>query len=484
MRFGLAGLMILSFCVPVAAQTDQDRFERRMEEIRRQTRFAPEAAAPLDQQVLLQYGAYATIDYFSLDDRFHDNHGGREYALIGYARANFWDAHEFFVRAHAWYRTFNDGDSFNRKGDQWLEPNLERAYYRFDLRQQIAHSQGKLLDWDISFKGGRDLAYWANGLVISEVLDGGVFDLQYGKFSVEAIGGVTPGHTVDFDSSRPYFDNDTNRGFFGGLLTFNAGDHHPFVYGVAERDYNDDVNRLRFSSAGGTTSVIDTRFAYNADYFGFGSSGALTDRLNYALEIVEESGTNLSNSFVTKSGSLVGVPQTTNGIRAYAGDLRLDYLPGDAHRSRISGEALLSSGDSDRLVSTNTFGGNRPHTPDLGFNTLGIVDTGLAFAPLISNITFFRIGGATFPFTQFAPLRRMQLGTDLFVFLKTDVNAPIEEPTLPRRYLGWEPDVYMNWRITSDVTLALRYGLFVPGHAIQTNHAARQFFFAGVTFAF
>ena len=484
MRVGIAGLLVVCLAVGAAAQsTDEQRFERRMEEFRRESRFQAAQAAPLGQQVLFQYGAYAEFDYFSLDDRNHDNHGGREYTLTGYARLNFYDAQEFFVRARADYRTFNDGDSFNGKGDEWVQPALERAYYRFDLRNQLSRSEGKLLEWDISFKGGRDLVYWANGLVISEVLDGGVIDFNYAKFSAEALGGITPGHTIDFDTSRPHFDNDTRRGFFGGMLSYQIGEHHPFVYGVVERDFNDDIATLHVAGPAGS-SLVSTRFNYNADYIGAGSTGALTDRLNYGLEIVYEGGTNLSNSFTTTSGALTPIPQTTDNIRAYAGDARLDFLPGDPYHTRISGEVLLASGDSDRLTTNTTLGGNRPHTPDLAFNTLGLLDTGVAFAPLVSNLTMFRVGVSTFPAPTVDYLRRLQVGTDLFVYLKTDVNAPIEEPTLARRYLGLEPDLYMNWRITSDVTFLVRYGVFFPGQAIQSSHAVRQFLFAGVNVAF
>ena len=45
-------------------------------------------------------------------------------------------------------------------------------------------------------------------------------------------------------------------------------------------------------------------------------------------------------------------------------------------------------------------------------------------------------------------------------------EPPIDEVTSDDRYLGWEPDVYINWQVTSDVTFAFRYGVFFPGTAI------------------
>jgi hypothetical protein len=38
--------------------------------------------------------------------------------------------------------------------------------------------------------------------------------------------------------------------------------------------------------------------------------------------------------------------------------------------------------------------------------------------------------------------------------------------------------------MSSDVTLALRYGVFFPGSAIESDEHPRNFFYLGVTFAF
>ena len=42
----------------------------------------------------------------------------------------------------------------------------------------------------------------------------------------------------------------------------------------------------------------------------------------------------------------------------------------------------------------------------------------------------------------------------------------------------------MNWQLTSDVTLAARYGLFFPQGSAFPIDDVRQFLFVGVTFAF
>jgi hypothetical protein len=220
-----------------------------------------------------------------------------------------------------------------------------------------------------------------------------------------------------------------------------------------------------------------------------GSTGTLGDRLAYGAEFVLEGGRGLSNSFElvdTGDGSVAPAPlrQRNDWIRALAFDFKLDYLLPDPGKTRLSAELVVASGDHDRQSTSNTFGGNRPGTDDHAFNAFGLLNTGLAFAPPVSNLLAVRLGASTFPLPQGDPWERLQLGTDLFLFAKLARAAPIDEPTSDDRYLGFEPDIFMNWQITNDVTLAARYGIFIPGSAITGDDRPRQVFFLGVTYAF
>jgi hypothetical protein len=164
----------------------------------------------------------------------------------------------------------------------------------------------------------------------------------------------------------------------------------------------------------------------------------------------------------------------------------------------LSLEGIAASGDTDRTNTTNTYGGNKPGTRDHAFNAWGLLNTGLAFAPSVSNLVAVRAGGSTFPFPNSALFKRFQVGTDVFAFFKFRQTAPIDEVTTDDSYLGWEPDVYINWQVTSDVTVAFRYGVFFPGSAILdeddspiggeavvgANDHPRNFLYLGVTFAF
>jgi len=432
---------------------------------------------PPGQRVLVDYGGYITGNYLSLDDSVHDNHILREYDGIGYVRVNVDGAQEVFVAGRIGYQDFHSGDSFSGRGDEPIDGDLYRGYYRFDLRRyQQAYGGNPQPNFNVTAQGGRDLVYWGNGLVLAQVLDGGIVDVELGKVTLEMIGGITPVRTVDIDSSRPAFDYNTRRVFYGGMLSLDLNPHRPYLYYVSQVD-NNEKDLLQSGS-------ITTRYDYNSNYIGAGSTGEITGKLRYGIEGAFEFGNTLSNSFEVGLFGPFQVKQTRDDISAAAFDGRLDYLVSDPADTRLGAEVLFATGDTDRLHTSNTFGGNAPGTPDGAFNSFGLLNTGLAFSPDVSNIGVLRLGASTFPFHDSRQLRRLQVGTDFFVYTKFRKDGPIDETTANQRFLGLEPDFYLNWQVTSDVTLALRYGVFFPQADAFAIDDPRQFFFAGVTFAF
>jgi hypothetical protein len=161
----------------------------------------------------------------------------------------------------------------------------------------------------------------------------------------------------------------------------------------------------------------------------------------------------------------------------------LDYLLNDPGQSRASGEFIVATGDAGRRNTTNTLGGSSPNSTDESFNGFGQVQNGIAFSPNVSNLLIFRVGGSTFPLRKVQTFRQLQTGLDFYAFAKCDPGAPLDEPSKERGYVGVEPDLFMNWQIKSDITLAMRYGVFFPGAAIL-NSSCRQFFYTGLTLAF
>jgi hypothetical protein len=130
-------------------------------------------------------------------------------------------------------------------------------------------------------------------------------------------------------------------------------------------------------------------------------------------------------------------------------------------------------------------GGNRGDFTDSGFNAFGWRDTGLAFAPILSNIHMWRGGGAFFAYEDERRASRLELGSDAYLFWKNRRAGAVSDPTadIQSGYLGWEIDVYANWEITHDLACTARYGVFFPGKAFS-DRTTRTFFLVGMTWSF
>jgi hypothetical protein len=469
---------LLAIAGTAAAQQGQrqqlERFDRQMEQIQRETRVRADQSVPADQRALIDYGAYMSAQFVSIDDPEQRSHLLQQYDLVVYARVNVDGAHEFYGRVRTTYRAFREGESFDGNDNDWVEPTLDRGYYRFDLARYLSSSSGQVIDGDLAIQAGRQLVVWGNGLVLSEELDGGIVDFTAGPLTLEVLAGQTRESIFDIDPSRPGFDGDTKRAFYGGMLSAQLGKQRPYVYFVKQNDLNDDT----VLNDGGTPPSV-TRFEYESYYIGIGSTGDLSDNLLYSVEVAYEGGSNLSNAFP-------GAAQTEDNINAYAADVRLDYLLNDRRNTRFSGEGILASGDSDRQSSsTETVGGNQPGTSDKAFNSFGLLNTGLAFAPSVTNLAALRVGASTYPWSDVQALRRLQTGVDFFVYGKLNPNAPIDEPTHKGdAWLGSEFDFYANWQLTSDLSLQARYGIFLPGSSPSNDRDPRHFVLLGVTYAF
>jgi len=455
-------------------QAGAERFERQLEQIRREMRLMARPEVPPGQRALVDYGAFLSFNLYAVDDVLQDTHILRRTEAVAYARLNMDNVHEFYIRGRGTYDDYNSGDSFDGKGDE-ADGVVELCFYRFDLGRALAAYRGQTTPNNLVVQLGRQFVHWGNGLVLSDTLDGGMVELTAGPLRLELLGGVSWRHMIDFDASRPGFEDNTERGFYGGMLSAQVGAHRPFAYVLVQRDYNDEGPQM--------IGAAPTRFSYDSWYAGIGAQGSFGNHVVYGVEFAWEGGRGLSSSF--DPATLAVTDQTREDIEAAALDVRLDYLFGDARRSRLSLETVLASGDDDRLHTSNTFGGNRSGTKDHAFNAFGLINTSFAFAPNVSNLTAVRLGASTFPFGDTSGfLRQMQVGIDLFIFGKFNTDGGFTEPTTDDWYLGWEPDVYMNWQITSDIALALRYGVFFPGSAIVNDEHPRNFFFAGITFSF
>ena len=483
----VASSLILVLCSSTAhGQTNLEQFERQAERIRRETFKQVDSTIPTAQRALFEYGSYIIANFFAIDDDGQNTHILREFHANVFARLSIDQAHEFFVRARTTHRDFNHGDSFDGTGDDWIESTLDRGHYRFDLARHVASQKGESIAANLQIQSGRQLVHWVNGLTLSQEIDGGIFTFGYDSLNLDAVVGQTRHSSFDFDSSRPGFDGDTKRNFYGGMLSYQiTPEHRPFIYGLVQDDGNDqdfDPDPLLTARiTDPTLPILPTRFHYDSHYIGAGSTGNLGDQILYAIEIVYEGGSGLSNSF---DSTVASIPQTEEDIQAFAIDLKLDYLFHDDNRTRAVAEIVLATGDDDRGHTSNTFSGNTSGSTDNAFNAFGLINTGMAFAPNASNLIMLRTGIATFPFPNSGILGRLQMGVNAFVFSKFDTDAPIDEPTSNDTYLGFEPDIWASLQLTSDVAVSVRYGVFFPGTAILTDTDPRHFFFSGLTYSF
>jgi hypothetical protein len=466
----------LGLCLPGVAHGQQDtqrRIERAIRSADPAQRLKIDPSLGLTERSVLDVGGFLSTNYIYLTDSQDNSRRLFQPEVSLYARSVIDNAHTFFGRARFQYRAYSEGDSFDGDGDAWAEPFIDRWWYEFDLRQATAAYEGETLEGNFNARVGRQFVDWGSGLTLSENLYAARLNFEFGRrFSLEGLAGITPmdESVVDFDASYDTYDEDVSRGFFGGLFRYrtrSAREFYTFI--LHQADFNDDQNPT-------IAAVGDVNFDYDSTYLGFGATGSFTSTLLYLGEFVYEWGE-------SESDPLRG-DQNGEDIAAWSARGQLTQLLTDRGRTRLEFEAIFASGDDDRLTTSDTVGGNLRGTHDTAFNSLGFVNTGLAFAPSLSNIMTFRVGASTFPFPSAEGFEQLQLGIDLFALNKMDPEAPIDEDTSDDRFLGFETDVFANYRITSDLAVTARYGVFFPGAAIQTEKDTRHFVFLGMTLSF
>jgi hypothetical protein len=462
-----SAMPIAILTAPAAAQTAEgpDAFlnqQRRIQdEIDRQMKLAPS----INERYTLDYGGWYSFYLFLYDDGVNSSRTYRRNDLRAWGRLTLdQGAHEFFARARLSYIDFNTGDSYDGNDNDWEGPNLERGYYRFDLKRAMSAYAGKYIDYNIQVEVGRDLVVFGEGLALSTPLDHVQVIAQKGPLQVTGLIGKTVGSITDFDQSRPI--ERQRRAMFGvETRLIGIDNHEPFAYVFWQDDHNHEVEPHPLQG-----------FDYESVYVGLGSTGTLAPNLRYATEWVFESGSSYSQRRFLKQ----------NDITAWSTNTELEYLFPGPKDKRASLQYLFASGDPDRRFSpTDTIGGNDGDYDDNSFIGFGWVDTGLSFAPRPVNLHLWRVGGSFFPFEGHERFDKLELGLDAYLFWKNRRSGGVSDYTAGREsgYLGWEMDVYANWQITSDLAWTTRLGTFFPGRAFD-DQTTRTFFLVGVTWSF
>jgi hypothetical protein len=463
----LAGSLCAAIGPWARSQDNLERFQRELDQLQRETRVQADLSVPADQRAVIDYGAYLNALFIGFP-KYDEDHILQQYEAVAFGRVNLDGAQEFFIRGRYDNRIFSDDSRLDGEPDE--ENQIDRLYYRFDLQKYLAANNGKTIGGDVNVTAGRQLVNWGNGLVLSEAIDGAVIDASIGDATAEFLGGRTYYDQTDIDPNRPNYIDNEDRMLWGTMFSYQFPKNKPFIYFLHQQDQNGDPVL--------TTGTTSTEFKYNSYYIGGGSSGEITDHLLYSAELTYEGGNTLSAS----TGGID--TQTDDPIQAFGADARLDYLFADQRKTRWTEEFIAATGDSDRGISNSTFDGNRANTRDNGFQAFGLLNTGLAFAPAVSNVMILRSGITSYPWANTQAFSHLQLGADLLLYSKFESDAPIDEPSHSDWWLGTELDFSATWQITSDVSLLVRYGIFFPGSALDSDSDPRNFVAVGVTYAF
>lgn len=460
-------VLLAAVCLAAATAGAQETGVRIYDE---QLRVRLDRQEPGAQELGFDAGGWFNTALFTFDDPSgRAERTLRQYELRGWASLNVRGVHRFYVRGLLSYDDWNSGDNPKTwEGDDFQE-SIERAWYQLDLGRMIRNQTGEKPPVGVKMKVGREYATIGTALALSMPLDMIQFDVDAGNWHFMSLLGKTIRDSRNIDDS-PLIATHQERCFYGFELQYSSidvlGHHQPFVYWLGQTDNSDPTPTDPFQS-----------YAYDSNYLGVGSEGTLAiPNLRYQVEWVNEWGETYSD----------GVTAGRDDIRATAFDVLLEYLFKTDMNPKVMTEFIYASGDSDRrLSSTSTVGGNRSGTRDHAFNAFGFRDTGIAYAPRVSNLCMYMIGGSFFPLEKHELFRKMEVGSKVFFYHRAQGDAPISESSANQesRWLGWEWDIYCNWRVTSDLTWTIRYGAFQPGSAYDSNNC-RDFLYTGLTFSF
>ena len=460
----LAAVILVLLAAPAAAQqADGPR-----DVYNEQLRVALDEQLPEAREMGFDAGGWFNFAFFNYDDGPGSTERTlRHFQVRGWARMNLQGVHQAFFRGLLNYEDWNSGDNpSNNRGDDYDEL-VERAWYQFDLGKLHRVRTGERLPIDFRVRVGRDFTTVGTALVMSMPIDKIQFEVETANWDFMTFLGQSIRNSRNLDTSDNVAGRD-ERCFWAAQVTYKGFDEHrPFGYVLVNEDQIE------------TRQSVSQWFGYNSVYLGGGSTGTLIlPRLRYVLEAVSEWGRNYGN----------GATASRDSIKAYALDAQLEYLSQAPMRPRFTLEYLLASGDNDRFSSsTATVGGNTRGSTDGAFNAFGFRDTGIAFGPSISNLHMYALGAGFRPLEKIDLFKRMELGTRVFLFHKAAGEGPISDGSAVNdaAYLGWEWDIYCDWRITSDLAWTVRYGVFQPGAAFKGGEAdTRHFLYTGMLLSF
>jgi len=458
------GLFCLIFCIgaaaPALAQDDPDKKfldQEKTKELEQEPTPAPES-----QDLVWDWGGWINMQYLSIeDDPFESRREQRFHDLRLWGAATIEKRYRVYARLRSTFQDYNDGDQFGTRENEWDLFRLDQGY----LEASWPECASKLLGAgsNVHVRAGRQYLAMGTGLLFNGVVDGIELDGQSGPWSARLFGALTIHSHDDMDRSLP--DRDfSDRRFIGLDIAYAGfGAHRPYALMLIERDRNEESDPVQ-------------DYDYNANYFALGSRGTLYVRgLGYHVEAAYEYGRSVAAGTV---GS--------EHLGAWAFLINLDYYAPLPTSPLLFIGLWWATGDKDRTSPTDTTTGNLQSTNDEGFLPFGYLQTGFALSPQLANIHILRMGGTFKPLENLSAwTKTLELGFSFYLYSKDQSAGGISDPRAfnDSKRVGSEIDLFMRWRLLSDLGVSMNYGHFMPGGAYDDRHG-RDFFSMGLTYSF
>jgi hypothetical protein len=441
----------LAFAASAAAQ-DQKKFLE--EERRKEMDERPKLDDDMKQPVLWDAGGWVHLQFDHLDDPpFRDTRTDRYFDLRLWGELRIDRTYTAYLRLQTDYLDFNNGDQYTTSSSHRFRwPHVDQAWLGADWTES-GHG--------MSMRAGREFVTIGSGLLFNEVAYAiqGTYDGE--QWALRAWVAHTLTHEDDIDQSirEPH---ESHRGF-GGIEAdcLITGSHRVYALFLLEHDFNHE-----------NTATQD--WDYNANYFGVGAKGTIWAGWGYSTEAVFEFGRTASAGGTTK-----------DPITAFALLVMTDYQFQGPMEPALRLQYMFGSGDKDRASVTDMAAGNRAGTTDTSFLSFGFVQTGFSLFPRVSNIHILRLGGTIRPLESVELFHKMEVGVYGYYYRKAVAQELISDSRAFQNNadIGEEIDLFIHWRIFSDLGFSLNYGCFFPGKA-YLDQSARNFVSAGITYSF
>jgi len=414
--------------------------------------FKPVEDSPSFSTKGIQYGVFLTPIYINQKD---DN--GKLSSVITNVRV--------WAKSYLWSNSF----LYLRGKNSYLGPvsgtdSYEEVETDNVLDLDLAFVSMKNSSGSLNFSLGRKYYNIGSGLVLNGRGDGAEFKFYSGYANVKLLGMYTG---LLLKDNNPYGINDkditdgSERGFFGGTVSSGFYNQSIYAFGLAQMDISDDEDT--------------TKSNYNSQYFGLGIKGVIAD-ITYFSEFIYETGT----SYVTSTNEEAS-------IKAYAVNSGISYLIPVMLRPVITVQYAHASGDKDR-DSYETSNRASSDSDDKGFMYFGTYAGGYSFKPSLGNLHVFR-GGLSFkPFSEVNSIyiKRLNISGKYSYYMKAEKEAAVNggEGSEAESFVGQGIDLSLKWKIFSDLSFYVNYGIFIPGDAFSSDAETRTFLMTGMNLNF